>query len=362
MPDGHIIITGASGLVGRAAMEHFAKSGYRTTAVSRRRPLDTYGARHLSVDLADEAACREAFGAMYDVTQIVFAALHEEPDLVSGWTRASHVDRNGLMLRNTVEPIAKASRALRNITILQGPKAYGVHVKGMRIGAREDRDEDRTIPNFYWAQEDYLKDRQQGAGWGWTVLRPSLVVGMAVGGAMNALAAIGVYAALLKSRGEPLHYPGGVPVPMEATDTDLMARAIEWIGHSEAAQNQTFNLVNGELFTLKDQWRVIADCFGMAVGEDRPMSFVEALPAQAAAWDAIRAKAGLAAPAMDAFLGQSLQFADFVLAPGRTEPVAGSAMSSIKIRRAGFNETLYTDEMLRKWYAKYQADRLLPRP
>jgi hypothetical protein len=35
-------------------------------------------------------------------------------------------------------------------------------------------------------------------------------------------------------------------------------------------------------------------------------------------------------------------------------------MSTMKIRRAGFNATLYTDEMFRKWFARYQADRLLP--
>ena len=44
MPEGHILITGASGLVGRAAMEHFAKAGYLTTAVSRLKPCRTYRA------------------------------------------------------------------------------------------------------------------------------------------------------------------------------------------------------------------------------------------------------------------------------------------------------------------------------
>ncbi len=219
MPAGQILVTGATGLVGRAAMEHFASRGYRTTAVSRRRPYNTYGAHWISLDLADEAACRSAFGDMADVTQIVFAALHEEPELVAGWLQQGHVDRNAAMLRNTVEPIARVAKGLRNVTILQGPKAYGVHVKPLRPGARENRDEDRSIPNFYWAQQDYLTARQQGESWGWTVLRPALVVGLAAGGAMNLLAALGVYAALLKDRGEPLHYPGGIGSVLEATDT-----------------------------------------------------------------------------------------------------------------------------------------------
>jgi len=278
---GHVLVTGATGLVGRAAVEHFTRAGYKTTAVSRRIPFDTYGAKHLSVDLADEAACKKAFSGLTDVTQIVFAALHEEPDLVTGWTQQAHVDRNEQMLRNTVEAVAPNASKLRNITILQGPKAYGAHVKPLRTGAREDRDEDRSILNFYWAQEDYLKDRQQGQEWGWTILRPSLVVGMAVGGAMNLLAAIGVYAALLKAQGEPLHYPGSRESASQPTDTDLMAQAMEWAGDAEAARNQVFNITNGELYSLADQWPIIAECFGMEVGNDKAFPFLEELPRRA---------------------------------------------------------------------------------
>jgi nucleoside-diphosphate-sugar epimerase len=358
--DGHVLVTGATGLVGRAAMQHFAQAGFRTTAVSRRRPFDTYGAAHLSVDLADEAACAEAFGALSDVTQIVFAALHEEADLVAGWLEERHIKRNGAMLRNTLEVVDRVSPALRNVTILQGPKAYGVHVGAVRAGAREDRDERRDVPNFYWEQEDYLKAKQVGRTWGWTVFRPALVVGEAIGGAMNLIAALGVYAALLKERGLPLAYPGGVGSLLEATDTELMARAFEWAGATAAAHNQTFNLTNGELFSLKDQWPVIADTLGMAVGGDVPLGFADELPKAAAEWDAIRKKYGLAAPELDAFIGQSFQFADFVLARTSTEHRQPSAMSTIKIRQAGFNETLYSDQMFAKWFRRYQADGLLP--
>ncbi len=360
MQAGHVLVTGATGLVGRAAMEHFARRGFRTTAVSRRRPYDSYGARWISLDLADEGACRAALSALDDVTQIVFAALHEEPELVSGWLQPKHVERNGAMLRNTVEPIARASKALRNVTILQGPKAYGVHVKPLRPGAREDRDEERGIPNFYWAQQDYLTDRQRGEAWGWTVLRPALVVGLAAGGAMNLLATLGVYAALLKVRGEPLHYPGGSGSLLEATDTELMARAIEWAGRTEAARNRVFNLTNGEVFSLRDQWPALAACFGMEPGRDVPLGFADELPRQAAAWDRVRAAKGLIAPGLVEYLGQSLQFADFVFARGATAPMPASVMSSIKIRQAGFHETLYTDAMFQKWFARYRADRLLP--
>src|SRR5688572_21828825 len=93
--DEHIIVTGATGLVGRAAVEHFARAGYRTTAVSRRPMFDSYGANFVAVDLADRAACEAAFGGIGDCTRIVFAALHEEPELVAGWLSEAHIRRNG---------------------------------------------------------------------------------------------------------------------------------------------------------------------------------------------------------------------------------------------------------------------------
>ncbi len=37
----HVLITGATGVVGRAAVEHFARAGYRTTAITRRGTFDS---------------------------------------------------------------------------------------------------------------------------------------------------------------------------------------------------------------------------------------------------------------------------------------------------------------------------------
>lgn len=357
MPEGHILVTGATGLVGRAAMEHFARAGYKTTAVSRRVPFDTYGARFLSVDLADERGCREAFAGLGDVTQIVFAALHEEPDLVAGWTSQAHVERNAAMLRNTVEAVAPLAPGLRNVTVLQGPKAYGAHVKQLKIGAREDHDEDRSIPNFYWAQQDYIKARSHGQDWGWTILRPCFVMGMAVGGAMNLIGAIGFYAAVLRHRGEPLHFPGSRGGISQPTDTDLMARAIEWAGQAEAARDQVFNIANGDLFSLAEMWPVIADALGMEVGDDRSFPFEEQVPLCSGEWDAVRRQCSLISPDAASFLGQSAQFADWIFA--RASAGLRGSISTVKLQNAGFTEAMYSQDMFRKWIARYQQAKLI---
>jgi hypothetical protein len=149
---GHVLVTGATGLVGRDMMEHYAAQGYQVTAISRRKPhITPSGATWLSLDLFDTSACAKALGSLEDVIQIVFAALYEEPDLVKGWQAKEHGEKNTLMLRNTVETVLAGERergkqVLKNVLILQGPKAYGVHVHAVRPGAREGRDEDRSIP------------------------------------------------------------------------------------------------------------------------------------------------------------------------------------------------------------------------
>ena len=71
-----ILVAGASGLVGHAAIDHFASlADWEVVGVSRRIPADLPGAELLSVDLTDPAACESAFAAMDDVTHLVYAAL-----------------------------------------------------------------------------------------------------------------------------------------------------------------------------------------------------------------------------------------------------------------------------------------------
>ena len=54
MPRKVVLVAGASGLVGYAAMQHFAREpGCEVIAVSRRQPDTTFGARFLAVDLTD---------------------------------------------------------------------------------------------------------------------------------------------------------------------------------------------------------------------------------------------------------------------------------------------------------------------
>src|SRR5690349_11140667 len=173
-----VLVAGATGLVGTAALKHFAEQAEtQVIALARRRPPDLHGAQHLPLDLTNAAQCQAVGDALRDVTHLVYAALFELPGLVDGWRNDEQISTNDRMLRNLMEALIPAAPNLRHVTLLQGTKAYGVHVRPFAVPAREGRSELRSQPNFYWAQEDYLRARQAGTAWHWTILRPVLIIG-----------------------------------------------------------------------------------------------------------------------------------------------------------------------------------------
>ena len=358
-----ILIAGATGLVGYAALKHFTQNPEnRVIALSRRKPRELFGARFIPVDLADTARARAVIRSLSGVTHLVYAALFELPGLVEGWRDERQILVNDRMLRNLLDPLIEGNPNLRHVTLLQGTKAYGVHVRAMKVPAREDRSEMREQPNFYWAQEDYLRERQIGSSWHWTILRPVLIVGEAIGGAMNLIPALGVYAALMRLKGDTLPYPGGAPRLSQAVDADLLARAIDWAGHAAKARNETFNVTNGDVMVWENIWPAIAEANGMRAGGHEPFALNTLLETAAADWDFIRARHDLVAPGLADFVGLSLEYADYQMQFGRTESGPPSFVSTVKIAQAGFHDTIDTEIMFRKWFRAFQRTRLLPLP
>lgn len=361
----NVLVAGASGLVGMATVRHFAQQAdCEVTAVSRRVPKGLEGANLLSIDLLKQDRCREVFGQMAEITHLVYAAVNEKSGaLVQGWSDRQQMQTNLRMLENVFEPLEAAAKNLQHVTLLQGTKAYGAHLGPIPIPARE-RSPRHQHQNFYWLQEDYLRAKQKSKDWTWTILRPQLVIGDAIGSNLNLIPALGVYAALLREAGEPLHYPGDSgSVVSELVDVELLARAIDWSGTTPTSRNEIFNIANGDVFSMREIWPTIAGALGMEVGEDRPMLLAEAMPKRAPEWAAIVERYRLNAPAdVQAFVGESFTVADFYLnAGGIGGAVARPVLvSTIKARQAGFHDCIDTEVMLDSWFHRLQDARLLP--
>lgn len=361
-----ILVCGASGVIGQAAVEHFARDPEaRVIALSRRAPAVREGTRyeHLAVDLLDAAACRAAAEQLGGVTHLVYAALFEKPGLVAGWVEQDQMDTNLAMLRNLMEPLLAHARGLRHVSALQGTKAYGAHIHRIAVPAREDRPRDPHA-NFYWLQEDYLRACRTGADWGLTIWRPQIVFGTATGVAMNLIPVIGAYAAICRELGLPLAYPGREGGIGEAVDADLLARALDWASEAPAARDQTFNITNGDVFAWANVWPAIARAVGLEPAFGEPFALSGFLLDHAAVWDRIVAREGLRPTPMAALLGESHHYADLLFgslasAEVTREPIL---VSTIKLRQAGFGDCEDTERMFARLLGELADRGIVPAP
>ena len=356
-----VLIAGASGVVGAAAVEAFLADGWEVVALSRRRPEIAHAKpyTHVAVDLRDAQASRAALGALSGVTHVVYAALFEKPGLIAGWTERDQMQTNLAMLQNCLAPLAGEGSSLRHVSLLQGTKAYGIHLHPMPIPARERAPRDPHA-NFYWLQEDYLKELSAGR-FAFTILRPQLIIGGAYGVAMNLAPVIGAYAAICRELGEPFAFPGGVSYVWEAVDARLLANVFVWASQSPAAHGQHFNVTNGDVFEWRNVWPAMAATLGVAIGPDRPRELKQFLPAHSAVWDRIVARHGLRQVAMPDLLGESHHYADFCFAYGASVPPPPAFVSAIKLRQAGFHEVCDSEQMFCHWLENLIARGILPR-
>lgn len=357
-----VLILGASGVVGSAALERFLQSGdWDVVAASRRKPeiSSSRPYRHISVDLQDAGASREAFGALTDVTHVVYAALFEKPGLMEGWKERDQMETNLRMLQNVIGPLTEASNPLEHVSVLQGTKAYGIHLEPIAVPARE-RAPRHQHENFYWLQEDYIREQAAEHGFAWTVFRPQLILGGSLAAPMNMVAAIGVYGAICREEGIPFGHPGGGPWVWQVSDSRIVASALEWAATAQTSRNEIFNVTNGEACDWRDLWPSFCETLGLENPGDTPRLLSEFLPAHAETWDRIVEKHGLRPLSLHEVVGESHHFADFMFLNGTEGQQPPALMSDIKIRQAGFGDFMDTEESFRYWLNQLVERNVLP--
>ena len=360
MVQNKVLIVGASGLVGTAAAISFAGAGWPVVAASRRRPelLDDANIDFVPMDLQDKEACAAVCGKLRGITHVVYTAVYELPGLVGGWSDPEQISSNGQMLENLLVGLCQANQ-LKHVTLLQGTKAYGAMVGPMRVPARESQPRVEH-PNFYWVQEDFLRDHAMRHDYSFTILRPQMIVGPNHGVVMNLPPVVGVYAALREAEGLPLAFPGGVNRAMEAVDARLVGDACLWAAGNECAAGETYNLTNGEVFSWRDMWPAIAEALDVPLGDDEPLSVAEYVMQREDLWQRIVARHNLAPNTLQQIVGESHHYADLCFAFGANEAPPPIFVSTVKIHQAGFNQTYNSEESFCYWLRDLRARRIIP--
>lgn len=345
-----VIIAGVHGVIGRAAALHLAaQPDTQVIGLSRRTQPVLPGIQTVSVDLLDAAQVRERLGDVRDVTHIIFGAYIEKQ------TAAEKSTVNVAILRNLLDVVEETSPGLEHITFYQGGKAYGADLGPFKTPARED-DPRLMPPNFYYDQEDLLRQRQQGKGWSFSALRPEAVCGFATGNPMNLLTVIAVYAAISKELGIPLRFPGtqaAYTALYQVSSADILAQAADWAGTTPAARGEIFNITNGDYFRWQHMWPRIAKMFDMEWADPIPMPLATYMADKAPLWESMTQRYGLAPIPYEQVA--SWPFGDFIFASG-----FDNISSTIKARQAGFHACIDTQDMFAQQFAQLRADRVIP--
>jgi nucleoside-diphosphate-sugar epimerase len=367
-----LLVTGALGVIGRAVVERLcARADLQVVGLARRAPdaglvealrAAAHPVQWVSCDLRDAAATRAALAPHRDATHLVYAALYEKPELIRGWLAPDHVDVNAAMFANTLAALEPAP--LAHVSLLQGTKAYGAHTRRrMRVPARE-HDAVRDHANFYFAQQDQLEERAARTGFAWTIFRPQVVLGVAVGSAMNPVAALGAYAVIQRELGRPLRHPGHPDLLTECTDARLVAAAIERSWRESRAHGEAINLTNGDVIVWRTFFERLAAELGMKLDESsdasRAAPLAKAMPEHAALWRRIAERESLRIADLDALIGLSWQYADILWA-APAPPAVPMLVSTIKARQLGFADCIDTEECILEHVRAMQTLRYLPR-
>lgn len=344
------LVAGATGTVGYELAKHLAADPEWDVVALARRPLDIRGVRFLSVDLTNREHCREYLSALTATTHIFYTARF---DHVAGTPEP--IDVNLAMLRNIVDGVEPIAERLSHIHLVHGTKWYGSALGAFPTPAQED-DPRSLMPNYYYAQQDFIADRQKGKAWTWSASRPHGICHSVPNAPRNLVLVIAVYALISRELGLPLSFPGrkeNYDAIYQCTSADHLARAIEFISTEPVCANQAFNATNGDFIRWSRIWPTFARYFGMEVGPVRTVKLAEAMADKADIWNALVSRHRLRSPAYDKLVLWG--YGDFVFTP------SWDMMSdTTRLRQAGFTRAVRTCDEFIRHFDHFRSTGLLP--
>lgn len=343
------LVAGASGIVGTGIAQHLATDGWRVLCASRSGGGTVEGTEGIAVDLMDPRACERALAQYAGITHVFYAAYQQAA------SRAAEVAPNLTMLKNIVQAASAVAPDLRKVVLVTGAKFYGIQWGHTKTPCRES-DARQLPPNFYYNQEDFLREAQPGKRWSWVNLIPPFVSGFAVGNPMNLVLGVGIYAAVCKELGLPLRFPGSLgayEALHQIADARQIGAAAVWAATEDAAANETFNVTNGDPARWRNTWPVIARGLGMEPAEPKTMPLADVMPDQQALWDRIARRHGL----REIAIGKIVNWAwvDYMLRMSHDV-----LLETGKIRRAGFHDCIETDSVFVQRLRELQEHKVIP--
>lgn len=258
------LVVGASGITGINLAEKLISKGWETYGLARNPNLEVKDLKPVAADLLNIDSLKQALTAI-------------EPShvYITTWmrnaTEAENIRVNSLMIRNLLDVLSE-KKSVEHVALVTGLKHYlgpfeAYASEGFLPPTPLREEQPRLeIENFYYAQEDEVYAAAKRDGFTWSIHRPHTVIGKAVGNAMNMGTTLAVYASVCKEAGRPFIWPGSAAQwngLSDVTDARVLAEHLIWASTTDAARNEAFNVVNGDLFRWKWLWNRLAAYFGV---------------------------------------------------------------------------------------------------
>ncbi|KAJ6730131.1 3-OXO-DELTA(45)-STEROID 5-BETA-REDUCTASE [Salix viminalis] len=219
------LVLGVTGISGNSLAEILPLSDtpggpWKVYGVARRsRPNwnEDHPVEYIQCDISNTAETQSKLSKLTDITHIFYVTWASKP------TEEENCEINGLMFRNVLQAV---------------------------------------IPNAANLRHEVAKK----AGVTWSVHRPGIIFGFSPYSLMNMIVTLSVYAAICKHEGVPLIFRGSKEAwdsYSVASDADLIAEQEIWACVDPNAQNEAFNIHNGDLFKWKHLWTILAQEFGI---------------------------------------------------------------------------------------------------
>jgi nucleoside-diphosphate-sugar epimerase len=262
------LVVGASGITGSNLAEKLIAEGWETYGLARNPNTENADLKPIAADLLDLDSLKQSLADVKPTHVYITTWMRND-------TEAENIRVNSLMIRNLLLALS-ANKSVEHVALVTGLKHYlgpfDAYAKEGFLPETPLREEHPRLDleNFYYAQEDEVYAAAERDGFTWSIHRPHTVIGKAVGNAMNMGTTLAVYATICKETGRKFIWPGSAAQwngLSDVTDARVLAEHLIWASTTDAARNEAFNMVNGDVFRWSRLWNKIADYFGVeAVG------------------------------------------------------------------------------------------------
>lgn len=350
------LVVGASGITGSNLAEKLISNGWKTYGLARKPNTNIENLEPVAADLLDLNSLKTALKDIRPTHIYITTWMRND-------TEAENIRVNGLMVRNILDVLSE-KKSVQHVALVTGLKHYlgpfeAYAAKGFlpETPLREEHPR-LNIENFYYAQEDEVYAAAKRDGYSWSIHRPHTVIGKAVGNAMNMGTTLATYATICKETGRKFTWPGSAAQwngLSDVTDARILAEHLIWASTTEAAKNEAFNVVNGDVFRWSRLWHKIADYFEVEAigfeGEIHPLE--KEMENDTDLWKEIAQKYRLQETSLSRLA--SAWHTDLDL--GRPIEVMTNMAKS---RKLGFNVFQDTEETFFEFFDQLREGKLIP--